>query len=72
MADKLSNISSTLPILKAGYPLTSILKRGWQQNSEKFHELGKLFNSVLPEAHVHEYVELLAVFDSLAEPSEAK
>jgi hypothetical protein len=70
LADKISNISSTLPILRAGIPLTSILKRGWHQNSEKFHELGALFRSRLPLEHVHEYEELLKAFDTLAEPLE--
>lgn len=70
MADKISNISSTLPILKSGLPLTSILKRGWLQNSEKFHELGDLFQSKLPSIHVNEYEEILQIFDALAEPLE--
>jgi hypothetical protein len=70
LADKISNISSTLPILRAGIPLTSILKRGWLPNSEKFHELGGLFQSRLPLEHVLEFNDLLETFDSLAEPLE--
>lgn len=62
-ADKIHNLSSTIPWLKRGYKVTDLLKRGWQQNSKKFHELEHLFTGKVPNALLERFQGLLAEFD---------
>jgi hypothetical protein len=70
-ADKLSNISDLIPFLRAGIPVSGVLKRGWQVNSDKFHELLSLFDGRVAPQFVQELREALEVFDRLGAPLES-
>jgi hypothetical protein len=62
-ADKLSNIQDIIPFLKLGYPVNSILKRGWKQNSEKFHSLLELFEGEIPKGLFDRLSNAIELFD---------
>ncbi|MBX7139407.1 MAG: HD domain-containing protein [Oligoflexia bacterium] len=65
MADKESNIAGLLGYLKNGYGVAQILKRGWATNSDKFHELKKIYEERLPARDVLEFEMALQQLDIL-------
>lgn len=64
-ADKISNIEDTLETLRQGFPVESVLKRGWRVNSEKFHELLTLFEGRVDQELLNRLRHSLEKFDSL-------
>ncbi len=71
-ADKISNIEDSLVLLRAGYPISSLLRKGWKENSEKFHELLDLFDGVVHRRLVERMRTALEEFDRLGAKLEGK
>ena len=71
LADKTSNLESLIYFLERGYPVESLLKRGWPDNSKKFHELIGLYQGYVPPAMLQSFCERLAYFDLLGSRSGA-
>jgi hypothetical protein len=69
-ADKLANIEDSLSSLRLGYPVSSFLKKGWQENSEKFHRLLAIFRGRVAPELVTKLENALAEFDRLGSPME--
>lgn len=65
-ADKISNMRGFNDLMRQGYSVASIAKRGWGENSRKFHGLRELFERRSLTAGLRElYSETLAEFDRL-------
>lgn len=71
-ADKISNIEDTLVSLRAGYPVRTLLRTGWKDNSEKFHALLELFEGEVHHKLVERLTQALAEFDRLGPALEKK
>jgi hypothetical protein len=69
-ADKISNLSDTIPYLRLGIPLKDLLKRGWQANSQKLHKMLSIYHGHVPEQMYSQFCTLLETFDLLARPLE--
>jgi hypothetical protein len=70
-ADKLVNMQDLLAVLKAGYPVSSVMKRGWQPNSYKFHQLLEVFSGKVHPKLLDRYRSTLDQFDRLGPVLEA-
>jgi (p)ppGpp synthase/HD superfamily hydrolase len=64
-ADKLSNVSDLIPFLRAGIPVSAVLKRGWESNSQKLHELLSIFEGRVKPELFAELKEVIRIFDEL-------
>lgn len=69
VADKISNIRSCSALMRAGYPLTAVLKRGWDENTVKFHKLYELAQGRVEEGLLSILRDELTEFDRLGAPA---
>lgn len=65
LADKLSNTESLIFWMQRGYPVESIISKGWKENSDKLHELRDVYKNKVPAGLMSLYDRTLRQFDRL-------